>query len=87
MDSNILKVDLHRLLKRYPKSEYPCLDYCEYLMKKGEKPNTRLEVWNNRREIPEADWVVKNIGKYTKDAIPAKKRGVRHRPYDFGMPL
>lgn len=72
-----IRVIKEEVIGRFPNSEYPCLEYSKYLIENGEPKNSRLEVWNNSRPIPEADWVVANIGKYVKDYDLVKKQGIR----------
>jgi hypothetical protein len=76
MRKRILKVDILEIKTAYPKSDWPCLDYCCRLLEEGQNPNTRLECWNYSRVVPEADWVVKNIGIYAKDGEYWKKKGL-----------
>lgn len=56
MKPKVLKVDIEKL-RTY--GEWPCLSYSLKLIEEGVKKNTRLEVWNYKREKPEADWIVR----------------------------
>lgn len=66
-------IDKKDLLDKYPKSGYPCLEYCKYLVKHGQDPEDSLMVWNSERVKSEADWTVPNIGEYAKNKLPREK--------------
>lgn len=68
-----IKIDIQEVVEAFP-GEWPCLDYCVNLLKSGEKRSTKLECWNFKREIPEADWTVQNIGKYADQEHFLKKQ-------------
>lgn len=70
---NVIKVDIKDIKSKFPKSEYPMLEYSRFLLTEGHLPDTRLEAWNYERKIPEADWTVENIGEYSKFQSPSDK--------------
>lgn len=65
-------------MELYPKSEWPCLDHCKWLLSVGEKKSSKLEVWNYERAVPEADWTVKHIGKYVAAEQANKDYATKH---------
>ncbi len=73
----VLKVDIKTVKKKYPRSEYPMLEYCKYLINTGEDPKIRLEAWNYERKVPEADWTVNDIGEYVKNEKYIKNLRIR----------
>lgn len=75
----LTKVDIKDVRKEFPKSEYPCLDYC-----KKHNLTGRLEVWNYERLVPEADWIVKDAEDYVKNPVKTKKQRIRCRPLVLG---
>lgn len=77
MSIKTIKIDKEDILSMYPKSEWPCLEYCNTMVRNGMvDPDSRLEVWNNKREKPEADWIVENVGVYAASYTTIKKTGI-----------